>query len=141
MAERTGNPVPNEIRGQLERRETPLVFELVTSPKRPLDAPTGSRADRFAEVIRTPDQHELLLTAQRIAVVSTDRRSKEPAIALSIPLDEILDVEAAGSGLERGRIRFAFADGSVAHGVMGLVLPRPARRFLDAYESTRPDRR
>ncbi len=133
-----GNPVPAEIREQLERGETPLVYELVTRPKDPGDAGPGTWAGRFAAAIATDDQHELLLTAQRLAVVSTDRQTKEPELVLSVPLDELVAVEAEGSGLERGRVRLTFRDASATHGVMGLVMPRPARRFLDAYESTRP---
>ncbi len=141
MAERVGNPVPREIREQLERGEEVLVYELVTRPKDAGDRPTGSWADRFAAAIGTDDQHELLLTRQRVLVVTTERRSKEVAIVLSVPLDELVAVESAGSGLERGRVRFAFRDGSETHGVMGLVLPRPAGRFLAAFASTAPGRR
>ncbi|MFP5321107.1 MAG: hypothetical protein ACLGIC_04585 [Acidimicrobiia bacterium] len=141
MGERVGNPVPKQIRAQLERGEHPLVYELVTRPKAPFDGDGSSWAGRFAAAIATDDQHELLLTAQRIAVVTTDRRSKEPTIAVSVPRDEVVAVDAAGSGLERGRVRFEFRDGSVAHGVMGLALPRPARRFLAAHEASDPRRR
>lgn len=138
MAERVGNPVPPEIRARLDRGERPLVYELVTRPKRQLDAVEGTWAERFAEVIGTDDQHELLLTAQRLAVVTTERRKGDPELVLSVPRDQVVTVEPAGSGLERGRIRFDFRDGSQAHGVMGLVMPRPARRFLEAYSASTP---
>jgi hypothetical protein len=141
MAERVGNPVPRQIRQQLDRGEQPLVYELVTRPKEPGDLAEGTWAARFGDAIGTDDQHELLLTRQRLAVVTTDRRTKEPAIALSVPRHEVVAVEPAGSGLERGRLRFGFRDGSATHGVMGLVLPRPAKRFLDAYESSTPKAR
>jgi hypothetical protein len=138
MAERVGNPVPDEIRDQLERHEQPLVYELVTRPKDPGTATRDTWAGAFATAIARGDQHELLLTQQRLAVVTTDRRDKQPALVVSVPLDALVAVEPDGSGLERGRIRFAFRDGSETHGVMGIVMPRPARRFLAAYESTTP---
>lgn len=138
MAERVGNPVPREIREQLERGESPFVFELATPPKDPGDAADHTLAGQFAASLRTGDQHELLLTKQRLAVVSTKRRDDAPDLVLSIPLDEVVAVEPDGSGLERGRIRFEFRDGSQTHAVMGLVLARPARRFLSAYESAQP---
>jgi hypothetical protein len=140
MGERVGNPVPKQIRELLDRGEQPLVYELVTRPKVPFDGDEGSWGGRFAAAIDDPHQHELLLTRQRLAVVTTDRRSKEPAMVLAVPLDEVFGVEAAGSGLERGRVRFAFRDGSEAHGVMGLAVPRPARRFLAAFEEATPKR-
>ena len=77
-------------------------------------------------------------TRQRLAVVSTRRRDKVATLTISVPLDELVAVESDGSGLERGRIRFGFRDGSETHGVLGLVLPRPARRFLTAYDSATP---
>lgn len=141
MAERVGNPVPQEIRDQLERGESPLVYELVTPPKDDGDPDHGSWAQRLSAALRSDAQHELLLTKNRMVVVSTDRRSKERAIECSIALDEVTAVEPAGSGAERGRIRFDFRDGSSTCGVMGLVLPRPARRFLAAYEAATPGRR
>jgi hypothetical protein len=140
MAERVGNPVPQQIRGQLDRGEQPLVYELVTRPKHPGDDGPDTWAGRFGTAIGTDDQHELLLTRQRLAVVTTTRRDREPHLTLSVPRVEITAVEADGSGLERGRIRFEFRDGSRTWGVMGLVLPRPARRFLAAYESSTPKR-
>lgn len=141
MAERVGNPVPQEIRDQLERGEGPLVYELVTPPKNDGDPAEGSWAHRLSTALRSDAQHELLLTKNRMAVVSTDRRSKARAIECSIPLDEVTGVEPEGSGAERGRIRFDFRDGSSTSGVMGLVMPRPARRFLAAYEAATPGRR
>ncbi len=138
MAERVGNPVPKAIRDRLDRGESPLVYELITPPKDPGALDGDSWADRLAESLADDAQHELLLTRSRIAVVSTDRRSKAKEIALSIPLDEVVAVEHAGSGAERGRLRFDFRDGSSTYGVMGLVLPRPARRFLAAYEAAQP---
>jgi len=140
MPERVGNPVPQQIRDQLDRGEEPLAFELVTRPKHPGDDDPDTWAGRFAAAIRTDDQHELLLTKQRLAVVTTRRRGREPALVLSVPRHELVSIEAAGSGLERGRLRFEFRDGSVAHGVMGLVLPRPARRFLAEHEASTPKR-
>lgn len=136
MAERVGNPVPDDIRRQLDRHETPLVYELVTRPKDPGGPAPGTWAARFAAVVGTDDQHELLLTRQRLMVVSTDRRTKDAELVLSVPLDEVAGVESDSTGLERGRVRFTFRDGSETYGVMGLVLPRPARRFLAAYETT-----
>lgn len=138
MAERVGNPVPKEIRDRLERGESPLVYELVTPPKDPGTLDGDSWADRFAAALAISAQHELLLTRSRVMVVSTDRGSKAKKIALSIPLDEIVAIEAAGSGAERGRLRFDFRDGSSTHGVMGLLFPRPARRFLAAYGAIQP---
>jgi len=138
VAERVGNPVPGEIRDQLDRGERPLAYELVTRPKDPGAPDDGSWAARFATAIGTDDQHELLLTKQRLAVVTTPRRDRRPAIALSVPRHEVVAVEPAGSGLERGRLRFRFRDGSATHGVMGLVLPRPARRFLAELEASTP---
>lgn len=141
MAARVGNPVPKPIREQLDRGEEPVVYELVTRPKDPGEPEPGTSADQFAAAIATGDQHELLLTRQRLAVVTTGRRDREPRLALSVPRDDLTGVEAAGSGTERGRIRFRFRDGSETFGVMGLLLPRPARRFLAAYEDTTPTRR
>jgi hypothetical protein len=140
MAARVGNPVPKQIREQLDRGEEPAVYELVTRPKDPGDAGPDTSAGRFAAAIAIGDQHELLLTRQRLAVVTTNRRDSEPRLALSVPRDDLVGVELVGSGLERGRIRFAFRDGSETFGVMGLALPRPARRFLAAYEETTPKR-
>lgn len=139
MAVRVGNPVPDEIREQLGRNEAPLVYELVTPPKDPGELEDGSWAERFAAAIRTGDQHELLLTKQRLAVVAS-LRGKQPHIALSVPRHQIAGVTAAGAGLERGRLRFDFRDGSTTHGVMGLLLPRPAQRFLAAHEASDPRR-
>ncbi len=141
MAERVGNPVPGAIKEQLARSEVPLVYELVTPPKDPGTPVAGSWALRFADALRSDAQHELLLTKNRIAVVATRRSDRSCAIALSVPLDEVVAVEAVGSGAERGRLRFDFRDGSTTTGVMGLVLPRPARRFLAAFEAATPRRR
>lgn len=141
MAERVGNPVPSDIRQQLERGEEPLVYELVTPPGDPGTPPDGSWAARLAAVLHPDDQHELLLTKNRIAVVTTVRKTKERAIALSLPHDEIVSVTHVGAGVERGRLQFDFRDGSATYAVMGLVFPRPAKRFLAAYEAATPGRR
>ena len=102
MAERVGNPVPEEIRDQLEGGEDVLVFELVTRPKAAHVGDDGTWAARFAGAIWTDDQHEVLLTRQRLAVVTTGRRDKAHDIAISVPLDELVAVEAAGAGLDAG---------------------------------------
>lgn len=141
MAERVGNPVPMAIRERLERGEEPLVYELVTPPKDPGAPPLGSWGARLAEVLDPDHQHELLLTKNRIAVVTTVRRTKEASIDLSIPHDAIVSIGHVGSGTERGRLHFEFRDGSETHVVMGLLFPRPAKRFLSAYESAQPGRR
>ncbi len=141
MAERVGNPVPMAIREQLERGEEPLVYELVTPPKDAGDPSLGSWGARLAEALDPAHQHELLLTKNRIAVVTTVRSTKEASIDLSLPLDEIVAIDHVGSGAERGRLRFEFRDGSATHVVMGLLLPRPAKRFLAAYEAATPGRR
>ncbi len=140
MAERVGNPVPEEIRARLERSEVPLVYELVTPPKDDRAPAGGTQAAVVARVLRVDAQHEMLLTKNRIAVVSTDRRSKQKEIAASVPLDEIIAIGVAGSGTERGRLRMDFSDGSSTDVVMGLMFPRPARRFLAAYEAATPGR-
>ena len=141
MAERVGNPVPKEIREQLVRNEVPLVYELVTPPKRADQNAVDSWGAELCDVLRADARHELLLTRNRIVVVATARRQKLGVIALSIPLDVVTGVERAGSGAERGRVRFDFRDASCAHGVMGLLLPRPAERFVAAYEDAHPGRR
>ncbi|MDE0804960.1 MAG: hypothetical protein OSA99_16770 [Acidimicrobiales bacterium] len=141
MAERVGNPVPRAIKDQLERGETPLVYELVTPAKDDGSPDDGSSAAELADALRASAQHELLLTKHRIVVVRTDRRSKDKAIVASIPLDEVVAIEAVGSGTERGRLRFGFRDGSSANVVMGLLFPRPGRRLLAAYEAATPGRR
>lgn len=141
MGERVGNPVPQEIRERLERGEVPLVYELATPPKDARGPDAGSAADGLAAALRSDAQHELLLTKNRIAVVSTRRRGREREIARSIPLDEVVSIDHVGSGLERGRLRFDFRDGSSTDVVMGLVFPRPAQRFLAAYEDVDPGRR
>lgn len=136
-----GNPVPKAIRERLERGEEPLVYELVTPPKDPGSPRIGSWGARLAEVLDPDNQHELLLTKNRIAVVTTVRRTKEATIDLSIPHDEVVAIDHAGSGTERGRLHFEFRDGSETYVVMGLLFPRPAKRFLSAYESALPGRR
>lgn len=141
MAERVGNPVPTEIREQLERGEEPVVYELVTPPKDDGAPAGGTWGARLAASLRTDDQHELLLTKNRIAVVTTVRRTKAREIAVSVPLDEIVSLTHVGGGTERGRLRFDFRDGSSTYGVMGLVLPRPARRFLAGFDEVTPGRR
>ncbi|WP_436793361.1 hypothetical protein [Actinospongicola halichondriae] len=141
MAERVGNPVPKKIRERLARGETPLVYELMTPPKDPGAPETGSWAQRLADTLRSDAQHEVLLTKNRIAVVATQRSDRSCSIELSVPLDEVVSVELVGSGVERGRLRFDFRDGSSTCGVMGLVLPRPARRFLASFEAATPRRR
>lgn len=141
MAERVGNPVPPDIRKQLERGESPLVFELVTPAKDDGSPDPATLASDLADALRVSAQHELLLTKHRIVVVRTDRRSKDRAIVASVPLDGVVAIERVGSGAERGRLRFDFRDGSTTNVVMGLLFPRTAQRFLDAYEAATPGRR
>jgi hypothetical protein len=141
MAERVGNPVPSEIRDQLERGEDPLVYELATPPKDPGAPAGGTWAAQLAAALDPDDQHEVLLTKNRIVVVTTVRRTKNREIALSVPHDEIVAITHVGAGAERGRLRFDFRDGSATYAVMGLLFPRPAKRFLAAYESATPGRR
>lgn len=141
MAERVGNPVPKEIRDQLERGETPLVYELVTPAKDDGAPDPSTSAGALADALLVSAQHELLLTKHRIVVVRTDRRSKDKSIVASLPLDEVTGITPVGSGTERGRLRFDFRDGSTANVVMGLLFPRPGRRFLEAFEAATPGRR
>ncbi|MFT0848271.1 hypothetical protein VR010_11025 [Actinomycetaceae bacterium L2_0104] len=76
----------------------------------------------------------LLLTNYRLAIVD----SSSHGFRLSIPRQEIAGIEGAPRLGQFGRIQIVFRDGSVVRPMLGMLLPRAAKRFLRAWQTGQP---
>lgn len=106
----------------------------------------GSAADQLRTAVHASGVNEsrLLITSARLGLVrgtpvkAADRRSPAGpatayALAFAINLEAVTGLERRGWLLQRGRLRIAFADGSVCILMTGMLSTKATHRLLAAF--------
>lgn len=98
----------------------------------------GSLADGFSRALAASATMHLVVTDRRLLVVGDEGSLRSTPVRVHFGVDRraVVRAERAPRLLQRGRIRFTFADGSWAMAMLGMIKTSAPKRLLEALPTT-----